>query len=94
MTFSGSLHKSQALFLFILAVTFVAFTGDILDVRDEIHLLSCPYDSLDNNITTGIQNSFSPEQEPILTYFNPPKVSSVPISVLTTLTFYFRAPPA
>jgi hypothetical protein len=94
MTLLGSLYKNRTFFFFILGVTFVAFAGDILDVRDEIHLLSCPYDNLDNNVTTGIQSSFAFEQKPVLAYFSLAKGASVPISFPITLAFHLRAPPA
>ncbi len=94
MALSGSLYENRTFFLLVLAATFVAFTGDILDVRDEIHLLSCPYDNLDNNVTTGIQSSFAFEQKPVLAYFSLAKGASVPISFPIALAFHRRAPPA
>jgi hypothetical protein len=90
----GSLHKGNALFLIIALGALVAFAGDILDVRDEVHLLSCPYNSLDNNITTGLQSHFSFNFQLIPAFFSLPGEPLVVISPVNPLSFNFRAPPA
>ena len=90
----GSLHKGNTLFLLIVLGTLVAFAGDILDVRDEVHLLTCPNNSLDNNITTGLQSHFSFNFKPILAFFSLPGEPLVVISPFNPWSFNFRAPPA
>jgi hypothetical protein len=93
MITSCLLIKRKSLFLLLVIATFICFGLDIIDVRDEVHLISCPYSSLDNNVTTGIQSSFSCEPEPMLAYFSFAKKASVVISFLSASPFHFRAPP-
>jgi hypothetical protein len=95
MVISCLLNKRKSLFSLLFFVTFISFAWDIIDVRDEVHLIACPYSSsLDNNVTTGIQSSFSCEPEPMLTFFPYAKKASVAISFLSSSPFHFRAPPA
>jgi hypothetical protein len=97
MTVLGSLHKKRKdLLLLILLLTFVAFTGDVLDLRGGLHTLSCSYSkiSLNGNITTGIQSSFFFEPELVCKYCYLPPELSVASSFLHLLLRCFRAPPA
>jgi hypothetical protein len=94
MMASSSLHKRKAVFFVILFIAFSAFTMDILDLREELHLLSCMYRSLDNNVTTGITSCFTFETEPVLTLCFVHRKSSVKISFLHLLPCGFRAPPS
>ena len=59
----SSLHKRKAYFIAILFVVCFVFTADILDLREELRFLPCPYSSLDNNVTTGITTSIVFETE-------------------------------
>jgi hypothetical protein len=93
MTASSSLHKRKALFFVILFIAFSAFTADILDLREELHLLSCMYSSLDNNVTTGIASCSPLEAEPVILLLTVHQKSSVRISFLHLLPYAFRAPP-
>jgi hypothetical protein len=93
MTASASLHKRKTLLLVILFIAFSAFTADILDLREELCMLSCPYSSLDNNVTSGIINNFTFETEPIPILCSVDWKSSVEISFLHLLPYGFRAPP-
>ena len=55
MTFlSSSINKRKAYFVAILFIVCFVFTADILDLREELRILSYPYPCLDNNVTTGI----------------------------------------
>jgi hypothetical protein len=94
MIISCLLNKRKRLFLLLIIATFVCFAWDIIDLRDEVHLIACPYSSLDNNVTTGIQSSFSCEPEPMPTFFSFAKKASVAISFLSSSPVNFRAPPA
>jgi hypothetical protein len=94
MTACSSLHKRKALFFVILFIAFSAFTADILDLREELGFLPCPYSFLDNNVTTGITSNFSFEMEPVLFSCSAYQKSSVKISFLHLLPFGFRAPPS
>jgi hypothetical protein len=94
MTASASLHKRKTLLLVILFIAFFAFTADILDLREELHILSCPYSSLDNNVSTGLtsNNTFMPEQ--ILILCSVQRNALVKISFLHLLPYGYRAPPS
>jgi hypothetical protein len=93
MTASSSLHKRKALFFVILFIAFSAFTTDILDLRDELHFLSCPYSFLDNNVTAGITSHSTFETEPILIFCSAHQKSSIKILFLHLLPYGLRAPP-
>jgi hypothetical protein len=94
MTASALLHKRKTLFLVILFIAFSAFTADILDLREELHIISCAYSCLDSNVTTGITNNFAFEPEPFITLSSVQWKSSVKISFLHLLPYGFRAPPS
>jgi hypothetical protein len=89
----ASLHKRKTLFLFILFIAFSAFTADVLDLREELHILSCPYSSLDNNVTTGIISNVNFVLEPVALFCSVHGKLSVEISFLHLLPYSFRAPP-
>jgi hypothetical protein len=93
MTASALLHKRKTLFLVILFVAFSAFTVDILDLREEIHLLACLDSILDNNVTTGITNNIVFVQEKVVLFCPINRNISVKISFLHLLPYSFRAPP-
>jgi hypothetical protein len=94
MTASASLHKRKTLLLVVLFAALSAFTADILDLREELHILSCPYSSLDNNVSTGLtsNNTFLPEQVLILCTVH--RKALVKISFLHLLPYGYRAPPS
>ena len=94
MTASSSLHKRKALFFVILFIAFSAFTADILDLREELGFLPCPYSFLDNNVTTGITSNFPFNMEQLISLCSAYQKSSVKISFLHLLPFGFRAPPS
>ena len=94
MNFFGSLHRRKVYLLLVLFVTCAAFTADILDLREEIHILSCPYSSLDNNITTGVQGGFSFEPELIQKHCSLNQREPVAISFLHLFPYGYRAPPS
>ena len=94
MTFLGSFQKKETLFFLILIISIAAFTADIVDLRDELHILSCPAGSLDSNVTTGIISKTSFETEPLFLSISLPRDRSVTISFLHLLPCDFRAPPA
>jgi hypothetical protein len=93
MLASSLLQKKKVLFFVLLFIAFTAFALDILDLREELHLLSCPYSSLDNNVTTGIASDFTVMTEPVLILRSIHQKSSVEISFLHLLPYGFRAPP-
>jgi hypothetical protein len=90
---SCSMYKRKAYFIAILIVVCSVFTADILDLREELRFLPCPYSSLDNNVTTGITIGVASEMEPVLILRSVDQTSSVKISFLHLLPYSFRAPP-
>jgi hypothetical protein len=94
MTASASLHKRKTLFLAILFIAFAAFTADILDLREELGIISCLYSSLDNNVTAVIANDTTFKTEPAVFSCSVQQKSSVKISFLHLLPYGFRAPPS
>lgn len=93
MAASSSHHKRKALFLAVLFITLFAFTADILDLREELHILACPYSSLDSNVTTGVVYFMAVVPEPIFTACPVQGKTSVEISFIHLLPYGFRAPP-
>jgi hypothetical protein len=91
---AGSLHKRKTLLLVILFIALSAFTADVLDLREDLQIISCPYSSLDNNITTGITNNVDFVLEPVVLSCSVHRKSSVEISFLHLLPYGFRAPPS
>ena len=95
MTFlSPSIKKRKAYFVAILLIVCSIFTADILDLREELRFLPCPYSALDNNVTAGIATITAFETGPILVLRSIGQTSSVRISFLHLLPYGFRAPPA
>jgi hypothetical protein len=88
-----SLHKRKLFCFAILFITFSVFTADIFDLREELQILSCPYNSLDNNITTGLTDRFVFDTSPILTFLPVHGKSSAAISSSHLPPCGFRAPP-
>jgi hypothetical protein len=93
MKILSSIHKRKACFIAILIIVCSVFTADILDLREELRFLTCPYSSLDSNVTTGITTSITFETEPLLILRTVDQTSSVSISFLHLLPYGFRAPP-
>jgi hypothetical protein len=89
-----SLYKRKTLFFIIFFIALTAFSADILDLREELHILSCPYSSLDNNVTTGLISNFQFKLAPILTPCRVQRKVLVKISFLHLLPYSFRAPPS
>jgi hypothetical protein len=89
----SSLRQRNAFFCVALLIAFAAFTADILDLREELGILSCPYSSLDNNVTAVIANDTTFKAEPVLFECSVHRNSSVKISFLHLLPHGFRAPP-
>ena len=93
MTVSALLHKRKTLLLVILFIAFSAFTADILDLREEIHLLAYQDSSLDNNVTTGIISKIVFALETVVLFSPVDRNLSVIISFLHLIPYGFRAPP-
>ena len=87
-------RKRKILFLAALLLAFSAFTADILDLREELLILSSPYSSLDDNVTTGVNSGFAFTPEPALLLSSVQQELSVEISFMHLLPCGFRAPPS
>jgi hypothetical protein len=94
MAASASLHKRKTLLLVILFIAFSAFTADILDLREELYILSCPYSILDNNVSTGLTSNHPFELEHIITLSSVQREAAVDISFMHLLPYGYRAPPS
>jgi hypothetical protein len=94
MIASDLFRKRKILFFAALFLAFSAFTADILDLREELLILSSPYSSLDNNVTTGVVSDFTFTPEPLLQLLSVQRKSSVEISFMHLLPCGFRAPPS
>jgi hypothetical protein len=93
MTHFGSLRKRNLFCFIILFITFSIFTADIIDLREELQILSSPCNSLDNNITTGMADHFVFDPAPLLTPSPTRGASSVVSSSSHLPSCGFRAPP-
>ena len=93
MNHFASLHKRKIFCFVIFFIAFSSFTADIFDLREELQILSCPYNSLDNNITTGMTDHFAFDPAPILTLSPVHCKSSVVIAFSHLPSCGFRAPP-
>ena len=88
-----SINKRKAYLVAILFIVCFVFTADVLDLREELRILSYPYPCLDNNVTTGITAATAFETEPFVISRSVDQISSVKISFLHLLPYGFRAPP-
>jgi hypothetical protein len=93
MNHFASLHTRKILCFLILTIVFSAFTADIFDLRDELQILSYSYNSLDDNITTGLTDQFVFDPAPFLTLSAVQGKSSVVIAFSYLPACGFRAPP-
>ena len=95
MTAVTLFHKRKTLLLvIILFIAFPAFMADILDLREDLHIISCAYSSLDNNITTGITNNVAFVLGPIVFFGSAYQRTSINISFLHLFPLGLRAPPS
>jgi hypothetical protein len=94
MTASASLHKRKTLLLVVLVIIFSAFTADILDLREELCILTCLDSSPDDNISTGLTSKHPSESEQILAVSVVQRKATVKSSFLHLLPYVYRAPPS
>jgi hypothetical protein len=94
MTACASRYKRKGLLLVILFIAFFAFTADILDLREELCILSCPCSSLDNNVSTALTSNHPFQLDQILTMPFVQRRVAVHISFLHLLPCGYRAPPS
>ncbi len=89
-----SQKRRKTLLLVLLLITFSAFATDVLDLRDELGFLPCPYSDLDSNVTAGIPGHSPVTMEPqLISLGSVSPTTSVSISFAYLLPFSFRAPP-
>jgi len=94
MASPAALHRRKTLLLVNLFIALSAFTADILDLREELRILSCAYNSLDNNVSAGLTSNHPLELEQILTSSSVQGTATVKISFLHLLPSGYRAPPS
>lgn len=93
MRMSASLHKKPAISFIAFLIAFSAFTADIIDLREELYILSSPYSGLESNVSDGIVSHSGSQSEPGFVLCAVQKKTSVTISFLHLLPYGFRAPP-
>lgn len=93
MIASDLFQKRKLLFYGVLFAVLFTFVFDILDLREELQILSCPYSYLDSNVTTSIISDDTFNPRPILIMASGKKKASVDISFIHLLPYGFRAPP-
>lgn len=89
-----SFLQRKTLFGVLFLIAFSVFAADVVDLREELRILSSPCNCLDSSIETGVASSFSIEPEPLPPEFGIMKKASVEISFLSLLPYSFRAPPS
>jgi hypothetical protein len=94
MSASRMLHNRRTLFFLLLFIASSAFTLDILDLREELHILSYPHSSIDSNVTTCVVCSAAVVPEPISSFCLVHRKVSVKISFIDLLPYGLRAPPS
>jgi hypothetical protein len=87
-------YKRKSIFLIILFAAFSVFTADVVDLREELRILSCTNYNLDNDISTGIACHLSVEAAILPLSVGVSKKVLVIVSSLHLLSFSFRAPPS
>jgi hypothetical protein len=90
----ASLHKRKTPFLVIFFLVFSAFTADILDLREELKIIACPYGNLDNHVSTGLTNNHPFELKYIITSSSVQRKAVVKYSFIHLLPYGYRAPPS
>jgi hypothetical protein len=93
MNHFASLRTRRIFCLVIFTIAFFAFTADVFDLREELQIVSCPYNSIDNDITTGMTDQFAFAPAPLLTLSPIRWRSSVVIAFAHLPSCGFRAPP-
>ncbi|MCE5281299.1 MAG: hypothetical protein LLG93_04270 [Deltaproteobacteria bacterium] len=89
-----SSRQKRKLIFFIFLVGIAAFTADVLDLRDELQMLPCPFGSLDNNVATGLISDFQIDPGPVVVISLIQRKASFKVSLSTLFSYSFRAPPA
>jgi len=89
----ASLRTRKIFCLIILTIALSAFTADIFDLREELQIISCPYNSIDNDITTGMTDELGFAPAPFLRLSSVHQKSSVVIAFAHLPACGFRAPP-
>jgi hypothetical protein len=87
-------HKRKALFFGVLFLAFSAFSADVLDLREELHILAYPYSCLDNNVSTGLTSDPCPVLEQMVISGYVQQNVFISVTFLHLLPYGNRAPPS
>ena len=87
-------YKRKFIFLISLFAALSVFAADVVDLREELGILSCTNYNLDNDISTGVASHLSMEAAPLPLLFGVSKKALVVISTFPLLPYSFRAPPS
>ncbi len=93
MSSSVSPQKRKTLFCIILFVAFCAFMTDVVDLREELQILSCPFGCPDNDFTNGTNNTAAVNYDSISVMFSGIESTAVKISFHHLSPCALRAPP-
>ncbi len=93
MTHLASYHKRKLFCFLVFFIALSSFTADICDLREELQILSCLYNSLDNNITAGMTDQIVFDAAPTLTLSPVHGASTIAVASPHILPCGFRAPP-
>ena len=92
---SVSYRNKGCVFFVILLISSVAFAAEVLDVRDDLHILNCPpHPGLDQSISTGIIRSLTTTLELSHIFRNVQWSLAFKYSSIHLLPHGVRAPPA
>ncbi|MEW6333476.1 MAG: hypothetical protein AB1558_04355 [Thermodesulfobacteriota bacterium] len=94
MGMSSSLHKGKASLILVYFIAFAAFAADILDLREELYIVSSQYSHQDSDVSAGIVGGVGLQSAPDFVACAVQQKTSVRISFLHLLPFGFRAPPS
>lgn len=86
-------RKGKTLLLVVCVIALAAFTADILDVREELYLLSCPNGGLDDDVSSGVIARHRIEPERLLWVPLGCRTARADITFLHLLPCGYRAPP-
>jgi hypothetical protein len=93
MSAFATLYRRKSLFLFVFVAVFFTFTADVVDLREELRIISCAGNALDNSVATGLILPVGFNPGPLPALYAVDRTSSFEISFLHLMPCGLRAPP-
>ncbi len=94
MSAFATLYRRKSFFLLVFVAVFFTFTADVVDLREELRIISCAGSALDNNVATGLILPAGFNPGPFPTFCSVDRTSSFEISFLHLMPCGLRAPPS